>query len=291
MTRSLEVFNELYKPYKITRKNNVYILNTMDGDYVVKENPKINYKDLYKYLKSRSFNYVPTMSLDSRDDLLVLEYQDDITLDKEQKALDLIEVVSLLHNKTSYFKSVTNDKYKEVYENINNNILYVTNLYEECFNKFIEEEYLVPSHYLFLRNYSLIYNANKYAKDKLDEWFNMIKDKNKERVALVHNNLKLEHFIKNDDEYLISWDNYTVDSPVLDLYRFYQNEWMNISFNDIFLKYNDNFELLPQEKVFLDILISIPFVVKFDKDEIKNCQMVRELINYLNSSSKIVFNT
>ena len=104
MTRSLEVFNEIYKPYKITRKNKVYIVNTMDGDYALKENPQINYKDLYKYLKSRNFNYLPNMSLDSRDDLLVLEYQDDISIDKEQKALDLIELVGLLHSKTSYFK-------------------------------------------------------------------------------------------------------------------------------------------------------------------------------------------
>ncbi len=290
MSRSLEVFNEIYKPYKITRKNNAFILNTMDGNFVVKENPKINYKDLYKYLKSRNFNYIPEMSLDSRDDLLVLEYQDDISIDKEQKALDLIEIVALLHSKTSYFKTITNDKYKEVYEKINNNILYLSNIYDEYFNRFLQEEYIVPSHYLFLRNYTLIYNANKYAKDKLDEWYRMIKDKNKERVALVHNNLKLEHFLKNSDDYLISWDNYTIDSPVLDLYRFYQNEWMNISFSEVFIKYNDGFELLEQEKIFLDILISIPLEIKFSEDELSNCQRVRELINYLASSSKIVFN-
>ena len=290
MTRSLEVFNEIYKPYKITRKNKVYIVNTMDGDYALKENPQINYKDLYKYLKSRNFNYLPNMSLDSRDDILVLEYQDDISIDKEQKALDLIELVGLLHSKTSYFKSVTNDKYKEVYEKINSNILYLSNLYEDYFNKFLQEEYLTPSHYLFLRNYSLVYKANMYVKDKLDEWFRMIKDKNKERVALVHNNLKLDHFLKNDEEYLISWDNYTIDSPVLDLYHFYQNEWLNISFSEIFLKYNDVFSLLPEEKVFLDILISLPLTINFTDNELNNCQMVRELINYLNSSAKIVFN-
>ena len=289
MTRSLEVFNEIYKPYKITKKNKVYIVRTMDGDFALKEEPKINYKELYKYLKSRSFTYIPEMSLDSRDDLLVLEYQDDISIDKEQKALDLIELVNLLHSKTSYFKRVTNDKYKEVYEKINNNILYVTNLYEEYFDKFIKEEYMVPSHYLFLRNYTLIYKANLYAKERLDEWYLMIKDKNKERVALLHNNLKLEHFLKNTNEYLISWDNYIIDSPVLDLYHFYQNEWMNISLSEVFAKYNEGFLLSDEEKVFFNILISIPLIVDFKLDELSNCQKVRELINYLNSSAKLVF--
>ncbi len=290
MSRSLEVFNEIYKPYKITRKNNAYILNTMDGDYVVKENPHINYQELYKYLKSRNFNYLPIMSIDSRDDLLVLEYQEDISIDQEQKALDLISVVALLHNKTSYFKSITNDKYKEIYENINNNILSLTNKYEDYFAKFLTEEYLVPSHYLFLRNYSLIFKANQYAKDKLDEWYSMIKDKNKERVALIHNNLRLDHFLKNSEEYLISWDNYTIDTPILDLYHFYQNEWMNISFNEVFSLYNESFTLHPEEKALLDILISLPLNIDFKATEMENCQKVRELINYLNSSSKIVFN-
>lgn len=289
MNRSFKVFNEIYRPYKITKKNNVYILNTMDGDFALKENPKINYKELYKYLKSRSFNYMPELSIDSRDDLLVLEYQEDVSVGNEQKAIDLIQIVALLHSKTSYFKNITNDKYKEVYELISNNIMYATNSYENYFNVFLNEEYIVPSHYLFLRNYSLIYHANKYTLEKLDTWFNMLKDRTKERVVLVHNNLKIDHFIKNSDDYLISWDNYDFDSPVLDLYNFYKNEWQNVSFKEVFEAYNNVFELLDEEKILLDILISIPFVIHFDGDEIDNCRKVRELINYLNSSSKIVF--
>ena len=62
---------------------------------------------------------------------------------------------------------------------------------------------------------------------------------------------------------------------------------MNISFSEVFIKYNDGFELLEQEKIFLDILISIPLEIKFSEDELSNCQRVRELINYLASSSKI----
>ena len=290
MTRSLEVFNELYKPYKITRKNNVFILNTMDGNFAIKENPKIDYYKLYQYLKSRSFNYIPEMSLDSRDDLVVLEYQDDLSIDKEQKALDLINIVGLLHSKTSYFKNVTNDKYKEVYDKILKRINYINMMYEEFFLDFLNEEYLVPSHYLFLRNYTLIYKAFEYVKDKLDEWFNLIKDKNSERVVLVHNNLKLEHFIKNENDYLISWDHYIIDTPVLDLYKFYQNEWKDISFVNVIDNYNRVFELKEDEKLLLDILISIPLEVSFKKREIDNVREVRELINYLNSSSKIVFN-
>lgn len=287
--RSFDVFTKLYRPYKITKINKVYILNTMEGDYVVKLNPKINYKELYNYLNSRSFDYVPSLSLDSRDDMVVMDYQEDTSIDNNQKILDLIEVVSLLHAKTAYYKEVTNDKYKEIYETLKNNIMFIDNLYSECFFKYIENEYNSPSEYLFLRNYTLIYNAIQYCLEKVDEWYEMIVDKNKQRVVLVHNNLALEHLVKNTSEYLISWDNYIFDTPVMDLYHLYQNEWENVSFKEAFDSYNNSFGLLEEERVLLDILISIPFKIDDNLNEYERCGMIRKLINYLDKSSKLIF--
>lgn len=284
MNRSLETFTKLYKPYKISKINEVYVFKTMNGDYAIKCNPKIDYKKLYNYLYSRGFSYVPELSLDSRDDTAVFNYEDDIIVDSHQKGLDLIRLVALLHLKTSYFKNITSDKYKEIYDNILNNLVYVDNLYNEYFEIFLEEEFIVPSHYLFLRNYSLIYNAIQYCLKELDDWYSVVKDKNKERVALVHNNLKLEHMIKNSNEYLISWDNYTFDTPVLDLYHFYLNEWMNVDFEAIFQEYSESFSLLDEEKKLLNILISIPYKIEFDDNEYLNCRKMREFINYLNNS-------
>jgi len=291
MNRSLEVFNKIYKPYKITKKNNVYILNTMEGDYVVKLSPKIDYKKLYNYLYSRNFNYLPEISKDSRDDMLVLEYQEDISIDDNQKAIDLINLVSLLHSKTSYFKNVPVDKYKEIYDNIKNNLTYVSNKYDEMFMEYLKVEYYTPHEYLFLRNYSLIYNAINYSNTKLDEWYSKIKDKTRERVALVHNNLQLDHLIKNKNDYLISWDSYTFDTPILDLYNLYKQEWNNIEFKEVIKTYNSNFSLLEEEKILLDILISIPYNITIEPNEYNNCRNIRKLIDYLSNSSKIVIDT
>lgn len=288
MNRNLDVFTKLYRPYKITKKKHVYIFNTMDGDYVVKLNPKIDYHKLYSYLYSRSFSYVPNISKDSRDDMLVLDYQEDLSIDNNQKATDLINLVSLLHSKTSYFKNVTSDTFKEIYDNIKNNIDYLNNNYEKMFLDYLNEEDIVPSHYLFLRNYTLIYNAIKYSYMKLDEWYENIKDKNRQRVVLVHNNLELDHLIKNKDDYLISWDSYTFDTPVLDLYHLYMKEWENVDFIEVFKEYNNNFSLHEEEKLLLYILISMPFSISFNNTEYNNCRDVRRLINYLACSSKII---
>ena len=227
MNRSIDVLTQVYKPYRITRINKCILFNTMDGDYVVKTEPKINYLDLYNYLYTRGFKYLPKLVDSSRDNTIVFEYQSDASIDNNQKGLDLIKLVALLHSKTSYFKEITKDRYKEIYENLKNNVQFIDNYYGEMFDRFISEEYYMPSHYLFLRNYSLIYNACKYCLAKIDEWYNKVSDKTKERVVLVHNNLRLDHYIKNENDYLISWDNYTIDSPIVDLYKFYQNEWYN----------------------------------------------------------------
>ena len=288
MNRNLEIFSKIYKPYKIEKKNNVFIFKTMDGNYVIKINPKINYRKLYSYLLSRSFDYVPKLSPDSRDDAVVLEYIEDVSIDKNQKILDLINLVSLLHSKTSYYKEITLDRYKELYEQLKNNVLFIDTYYEEMFMKYLYNEYNGPYEYLLLRNYTLIYNACKYCFDKIEKWYLSISDKNKQRVVLVHNNLKLDHYLKNESEYLISWDKYIIDSPVLDLVNLYKNEWEDITFKEVLDTYNNSFSLLDEEKILFNILISIPYKIDNVLSEYDKCRELRRLINYLNKSSSLV---
>ena len=203
--------------------------------------------------------------------------------------MDMIEIVALLHTKTISFKDITLDKYKELYDNLNNNINYSFNYYEERFNQYIQKEYNTPSEFLLLRNYSIIYEAFYYCLDMLDKWYVLVKDKTKQRVSLIHNNLKLEQFIHNTDSYLISWDNYRYDTPIIDLYNLYKNEWENVSFLDVFSEYNNSFELLEEEKILFNILVSTPYIDEKYINEYDECVKYRKLINYLNCSSKIIF--
>ncbi len=286
--RSIDVFTKLYKPYKITKINKVFLFYTEDGDYVIKLNPKINYFDLSKYLESMGINCLPNLSLDSRDDMIVMDYVSSVDLDSSQKAFDMIDLVSSLHDKTSYYKEVTNDKYKELYDSIYSNIISVQKYYDDLFELYLNESYNSPSHYLLLRNYSTIYGAINYSLDKLGSWYNLVKDKREQRVCLVHNNLKLEHYLKNNKDYLVSFDNYLFDSPVLDLYRFYLNEWEDVPFKEIFLEYERNVNLSDDEKILLYLLISIPSRVTLCDSDYDNCFNIRRMINYLNKSSSIV---
>ena len=243
--------------------------------------------DLYSYkgkLDSYDKNKVKFTLINYADNS-----REDISFNKEQKLMDMIEIVALLHTKTISFKDITLDKYKELYDNLNNNINYSFNYYEERFNQYIQKEYNTPSEFLLLRNYSIIYEAFYYCLDMLDKWYVLVKDKTKQRVSLIHNNLKLEHFIHNTDSYLISWDNYRYDTPIIDLYNLYKNEWENVSFLDVFSEYNNSFELLEEEKILFNILVSTPYIDENYINEYDECVKYRKLINYLNCSSKIIF--
>lgn len=277
----------LYKPYRITRLNKVLLFYCSDGTYAIK-NTTTDYHKLYNYLYSRSFTYLPKLVDNLRNDTAIFEYQENIRLNDYQTSEDLINLVSLLHSKTSYFKEITPDTYKEIYENIQNKILFLQKYYNNLFDLFIEEQNPSPSHYLLLRNFTVFKDSLENSSFLLEKWYTKAKEETKTRVSLVHNNLRLSHLIKNDQDYLISFDQYTFDTPVLDLYRFYQNEWENISFSHLLDLYNDSFRLTENEENLLFTLLVIPNEINFENSEIEICRLIRKEINYLNKSFQII---
>lgn len=81
---------------KIRKTGKVSIIN---DEYVIK---KSNNKEIYEYLKSRNFNYFPKTQIE--DEREIQEYLKDTNYPIEQRYYDLINLVSLLHNKTTYYK-------------------------------------------------------------------------------------------------------------------------------------------------------------------------------------------
>ena len=156
------------------------------------------------------------------------------------------------------------------------------------FDRLINIEYLLPSSYLFLNNYYVIDSALKYCSSLLSSWNLDVSDSKEQRVSLEHNNLRLDHYIKNDKEYLISFDNYIVDSPVIDLYKFYKNEWMEVNISELYDEYSSINKLNDDEDMLLKILICLPYKVELSDSEIDNVKNVRTLIDYLVNSFKII---
>ncbi len=275
-----------YKPLKYTLKGKTINVNSMQGNFVIKPAKK-DIISLFSYLNSRSFyNYPKVIAKD--DDYITYEYLKELETPKEQQLLDLILVVSKLHNKTVYFKEVTEDKYKEIYDNIKDNVIYLRDYYSGIYDEAFNEIYISPAKYNFLLNYSLLNNDLAFILDELDEWFNLVKESNKQRVCLIHNNLSLEHFIKGMDSYLISWDKYTFDTPVMDIVNLYHNEYLTCDFSGILKEYLKNFKLSVDEEKLLFILLSLPDKVNFDDSEFNNTINVANLVDYIKRTEKLI---
>ncbi len=285
---SIDILTKIYKPYKVSVKGNTKIFNCTSGNYVIKNKKNKNIKELYKYLNSRSFKYYPKLIEDNRDEVNVFEYVEDNSIDNEQKLIDLINLISLLHSKTSYYKEITNDKIKEIYEELLGRVEYL----EEYLNKIIYEiednVFVSPSGNLILINSSKIFSLLTFLKNEIEEWYKISIDTNKMRVSIVHNNLELDHYIKNENEYLISWDNYIIDSPILDIVKLYKNVYLTMDFSNPLKVYMEKFPLNENEKKLLFIMLVMPDEINLTNNELKNISIVRKYLDYIYKTENLI---
>lgn len=287
MNRSLDILKAIYKPYRYTIKGKATILETTQGDFLIKEKNK-DLNELYNYLISRGFDNFPKLIDSSRKDINVFEYVESITMPKEQMCDDIIDLIASLHNKTSYFKEVSEDKFKSIYEDIKGNISYLKNYYDTLYEIGFSEVYMSPATYQLMRNFYKINAALDFCNREIDEWYELIRGEAKIRVSIVHNNLSIEHFLKGSKEVLISWDNYLVDTPIIDIVKLYKNEYLNMNFSEILERYFYKFPLLPYEQKLLFILITIPPEIKTEDNIFMQCRENNKVIDYVFKTEDLI---
>ena len=274
------------KPLRYTKEGKAVIIDTDDKRFVIKERFNKDLK-IYNYLASRNFNYYPHIINSSSDDYQIMEYIDQYDIPDEQKIIDLIDLVALLHNKTTHFKETTEDDYKEIYEDISNNIIYLNSYYNDLINIIDTKVYPSPSEYLLARNISKIFASLKYAEHELNEWYEIVKNTNKKRLAVLHNNLDLSHFLRNSNSYLISWEKAKVDIPIFDLYKLYKKVGLDFEFTEILKRYEKNYPLLNEERKLLFILMALPDKVELD-NEYENTKKMGKMIDLVYKTEMII---
>ena len=278
-----EIFkNEKILIYELKKK--VIIITTDKGKYVLK--PKVNNDYIINYLISRNFNYYPQII--KNDKYEITKYIEQIEMPLEQKMDDLIFLVALLHNKTTHFKEISNDEYKKLYEDLDNNIKYLFSYYNDIMSVIESKIFMSPSEYLFARNISKIYGTLNFCKGELDKWEKIMEKKKKQRLVVLHNNLSLDHILRNEQSYLISWDKAKIDLPIFDLYKLYKRHGLEYDFQEIFKNYEKNYPLLEEERLLLFILISLPDKIEFNKCEFIMCQKITRLIDMIYKTERII---
>lgn len=246
--------------------NNIKYIETNLGNFIIKEttNDKI-----FSNLERNDFDNYINYNYEI-DNYKIYPYVDDLEVDDNEKGLDIIYLMSKLHNKTSYYKEISLNEIKEIYENKKIKIKELIDYYD--YLRFIIEEKTSqnPSEIYFLNNMSIIFISLDLANKYLEEWYKTIKEKKQIRVTLIHNNLDLTHIIENNKPYLISWDKSKYDIPIYDFINFYKKEFNNLDFINLLNIYKNNLNLSKEEMLMLYIELLLPNKILLDNTEIKN---------------------
>ncbi len=279
-------YNALFEKYSIVPTKyefykNVTIVNTDNKKYVIKEKNREDKYPIFNYLNSRNFDYYPKILSDMDDEYEITEYIEQVDMPIEQKMSDMVDLVALLHSKTTHYEEVDEEEYKEIYEDINNNIAYLYSYYTDLIAVAENSIYMSPSQYMLALNISKILGALNFCKDEIDKWYKLVKEKRKQRLVVLHNNLDLTHFIKNKGSYLISWNKAKIDIPIFDLYKLYRRHSLNYEFSEIFKRYEHSYPLLEEEKKLFFILISLPDKLEFGSSEYQTCSDISNIIETL----------
>ena len=287
MKRIKEIFDENVVVEDVVKKGKCLLATINDRRYVIKDKTNNDINNIFSYLLSRNFEYFPKNIIEN-DKYTIYQYIEDIDNPIEQKAYDMITMLSLLHNKTTYYKDMDIDEYKEIYENISFQIESRMNYYNNLISIIESNLFMSPSCYLIARNISKILGALDYSKRNINEWYDLVKTKGKKRVVILYNNIDLNHIIRNKDIYLISWDKSKEGIPIYDLYNFYLKYSNIINFENLLKHYEERYPLLEEEKKLFNILISIPKEIEFVKNEMNNCKNVKKMIDSLYKSEILI---
>lgn len=285
--KSIEIIKDIYKPIKYTIQGKAHILESTSGNIVLKEKTS-DIKSLYQYLQSRNFYAFPPLIDDSREGINVFKYIEDTNMPKEQKAMDFIKVVAMLHQKTTYYKEVSEDNFKKIYENIFETIEYLKFFYNDLYQEYFKEVYPSPSEYLLLCNFSKLFSSLEFASHELEIWYSKAKELKKYRICQIHHNLSLEHYCKGSEECLLSWEKSSKDSPVLDIVEFYKNSYFDIEFDTLFSEYLKLCSWSEEEKQLFFIVVSIPPKFELKGSEFLLVKNIRNVLDYVYKTERLI---
>lgn len=272
------------KKYEIY-KNSIIYTDEHNKKYVAKLN-KNNILEKYNYLNSRGFGYLPRL-LYCDDNGYVYEYVENTNSPREQKISDLVKLDSLLHNKTVYYKEISTDEIKEIYENLTAKISNTFNYYDDLITMIENKVFMSPGEYLLARNCTSIFSCLNFCQSKLDEWYEIIKEKGKKREVLLHNNLDINHILENDEGVLISWDKSVRDMPIYDFISLYKKNYHKYDFNTLYKEYIKKFPLLDEETKLMYVILFIPERIIFNDSELNTTLNIGKLCNYLFTTDRL----
>lgn len=263
---------------RILYKNNLKLVEVDNQKYILKKTNQ-NEHDIYNYLRSKDYNnFLPPVEKTSTYDL----YQYINTeLPTQDKAIELIYLMSMLHIKTTTFQEITLDKVKELYEETIQKITYLRDYYLDQQDYIETKIFMSPAEQLLMRNISKIYKALNYAEYKINSWYELKSKQKTERIVQLHNNLTTKNVLKSQNSYLINWENSKKGLVVYDFLNFYHNHYFEMEMTSLFREYQAKYKYTADETLLFQSLISLPPKLTFEKTNYINTLNARKVIDYV----------
>lgn len=284
---------ELLKKYNLTVENveylkNTKIIDTQKGKYVIKIKTSNTHK-IYDYLLSRNFENILLPINDSNDNYEIYPYIESETISKEEKAQDLIYILSLLHNRTTIYENLNLDSIKEIYETTQIELENLDYYYHDLQDYIENKVFMAPAEYLLIRNISNIYNAITYSKESIEKWYQEKIKQTTERQVLLHNNLSLDHFlVSKENSFLINWNKSTHGYPMYDLIGLFKTSYKDLEFENLYRYYQKKYKYTLDEQLLFNSLIAKPWKIKFSNNNYDNTIVVNDLLEYIIKGSLLV---
>ncbi len=267
-----------------TYQNKVCIL-TLDQEKIVLKERKRNPKDLYYFLDSKDFPYILKSRNSEKDELFeIYPFIEEIHQEKSEKAVNMMYILSLLHNKTSFYKEFSLDDKKKIYESIYQQIDYLYSYYQNLQDVIEKKVYMSPSEYMLILNSSPIYLALNYAKNTLEEWYQEVKEKKNVRYAFLHNRVETTHFLEGENSYFISWDNARRDFPIYDFLYFFKKEYQDLDMISLYQIYKHKYPFTKEEELLFFTLIAIPEKITLGRNSYNQYSKIYDFVVYLDKS-------
>lgn len=244
-------------PIKYTLVDNNKIITYPDKTIFIKKRSSYNIEEVYKYLDDHAVsNYLKPVELTDKE--LIFPYFEKNSLTDDEISKRLVLNLTIWQNKTTTYQKLNLDEVKNFYESTKKEINYLFSYYRDIILQLETKVYYLPTEYLFLRNSSILNRQLRVAADLLEEWYETVKNKERERLVYCHGKCELAHFLPIDDGYFISLEQAHLGRVSDDIENLFRKNFSSIDLVTTYNLYQRKYPYTLDEKLFLFVKLAIP---------------------------------
>lgn len=198
----------------------------------IKNNRHPQFVEVLKNLQQSDYkNYVPIVENQYRQPITIHEnelyylipwLQNETSDERDKRHLHLFKEAAGLHQRTEKEVKLTKNESSSHYETLVNRWDKEQALYTNYVEKCEKQIYLAPFELQAVTYFIEVSRAIDFAKERLSDWGEEMKEKESTRVVVNHGRLSAHHFLYDEEEngFFINFEEARIGSPIEDMLLF-----------------------------------------------------------------------